>query len=115
MFQGIKRGIIVLAEGRLLNLECATGHPSFAMSCSFTNQVFAQLEPWKERGKGKYAQHLDGRLQHFILGSLELNSRSSLLSKLLASVSLLKVLISLLTIGTRKKKNLLALSAFGSL
>jgi len=36
--------IIVLAEGRLLNLGCATGHPSFVMSCSFTNQVLAQLE-----------------------------------------------------------------------
>lgn len=32
-------GVIVLAEGRLLNLGCATGHPSFVMSCSFTNQV----------------------------------------------------------------------------
>jgi len=36
--------IIVLAEGRLLNLGCATGHPSFVMSCSFTNQVLAQIE-----------------------------------------------------------------------
>ena len=36
--------IIVLAEGRLVNLGCATGHPSFVMSCSFTNQVVAQLE-----------------------------------------------------------------------
>ena len=33
-------GVIVLAEGRLLNLGCATGHPSFVMSCSFTNQVW---------------------------------------------------------------------------
>merc|ERR1712025_664715 len=37
-------GIIVLASGRLLNLGCATGHPSFVMSCSFTNQVLAQLD-----------------------------------------------------------------------
>merc|ERR1712226_1665484 len=37
-------GIIVLAAGRLLNLGCATGHPSFVMSCSFTNQVLAQLD-----------------------------------------------------------------------
>merc|ERR1712217_889797 len=36
--------IIVLASGRLLNLGCATGHPSFVMSCSFTNQVLAQLD-----------------------------------------------------------------------
>lgn len=39
-------GVIVLAEGRLLNLGCATGHPSFVMSASFTNQVLAQIELW---------------------------------------------------------------------
>tara|TARA_A100001011_G_scaffold400785_2_gene518777 strand:- start:7463 stop:8785 length:1323 start_codon:yes stop_codon:yes gene_type:complete len=39
--------IIILAEGRLVNLGCATGHPSFVMSTSFTNQVLAQLEIWK--------------------------------------------------------------------
>jgi adenosylhomocysteinase len=38
------KSILVLAEGRLLNLGCATGHPSFVMSASFTNQVLAQLE-----------------------------------------------------------------------
>merc|ERR1719199_1277963 len=48
------KGIIVLASGRLLNLGCATGHPSFVMSCSFTNQTLAQLELWKERDTGKY-------------------------------------------------------------
>merc|ERR1711906_77975 len=48
--------IIVLASGRLLNLGCATGHPSFVMSCSFTNQTLAQLELWKERDTGKYAK-----------------------------------------------------------
>eukprot|EP00286_Rhodomonas_abbreviata_P018976 CAMPEP_0181309800 /NCGR_PEP_ID=MMETSP1101-20121128/12220_1 /TAXON_ID=46948 /ORGANISM="Rhodomonas abbreviata, Strain Caron Lab Isolate" /LENGTH=483 /DNA_ID=CAMNT_0023416335 /DNA_START=40 /DNA_END=1491 /DNA_ORIENTATION=- len=46
--------IILLAEGRLVNLGCATGHPSFVMSCSFTNQTLAQLELWKERASGKY-------------------------------------------------------------
>jgi adenosylhomocysteinase len=46
--------VIVLAEGRLLNLGCATGHPSFVMSCSFTNQVMAQLELWQNRNTGKY-------------------------------------------------------------
>jgi len=40
------RHIILLAEGRLVNLGCATGHPSFVMSCSFTNQVLAQIELW---------------------------------------------------------------------
>ena len=39
--------IIVLAEGRLVNLGCATGHPSFVMSNSFANQVLAQIELWK--------------------------------------------------------------------
>ena len=47
-------GVIVLAEGRLLNLGCATGHPSFVMSCSFTNQVVAQMELWKEKDSKKY-------------------------------------------------------------
>merc|ERR1711972_756734 len=46
--------VIVLASGRLLNLGCATGHPSFVMSCSFTNQTLAQLELWKEKDSGKY-------------------------------------------------------------
>ena len=43
--------IILLAEGRLINLGCATGHPSFVMSCSFTNQVMAQIELWKNSSK----------------------------------------------------------------
>ena len=47
-------GIIVLAEGRLLNLGCATGHPSFVMSNSFTNQVMAQIELWTQKDSGKY-------------------------------------------------------------
>lgn len=47
-------GIILLAEGRLLNLGCATGHPSFVMSCSFTNQVIAQIDLWENRNTQKY-------------------------------------------------------------
>jgi adenosylhomocysteinase len=43
--------IIVLAEGRLVNLGCATGHPSFVMSNSFSNQVLAQIELWQSQGK----------------------------------------------------------------
>src|SRR3989339_385429 len=43
------KDIIVLAEGRLVNLGCATGHPSFVMSNSFTNQTLAQLELWKKK------------------------------------------------------------------
>jgi adenosylhomocysteinase len=45
--------LIVLAKGRLVNLGCATGHPSFVMSTSFTNQVIAQIELWKNREKYK--------------------------------------------------------------
>src|SRR6202022_1702549 len=41
--------IFLLAEGRLVNLGCATGHPSFVMSNSFSNQVLAQLDLWKNR------------------------------------------------------------------
>jgi adenosylhomocysteinase len=43
--------VLVLAEGRLLNLGCATGHPSFVMSASFTNQVLAQMELWQNPHK----------------------------------------------------------------
>jgi len=45
------KDIIVLAEGRLVNLGCATGHPSFVMSNSFTNQTLAQLELWQNHEK----------------------------------------------------------------
>jgi adenosylhomocysteinase len=43
--------ILLLAEGRLVNLGCATGHPSFVMSASFTNQMLAQIELWTNKGK----------------------------------------------------------------
>jgi adenosylhomocysteinase len=42
-------GIFILAEGRLVNLGCATGHPSFVMSNSFSNQTLAQIDLWKNR------------------------------------------------------------------
>merc|ERR1712176_920893 len=48
--------VIILAEGRLVNLGCATGHPSFVMSNSFTNQTLAQIELWKEKTSDKYAR-----------------------------------------------------------
>jgi adenosylhomocysteinase len=70
-------GLIVLAEGRLLNLGCATGHPSFVMSCSFTNQVVAQLELWNERKSGRYERkvyvlpkHLDEKVARLHLDKL---------------------------------------------
>jgi len=50
--------IILLAEGRLVNLGCATGHPSFVMSASFTNQVLAQIELWGHRDKGTYKKEV---------------------------------------------------------
>ena len=56
--------IILLAQGRLVNLGCGTGHPSFVMSNSFTNQVLAQIELWKNRDDYKnevyvLPKHLD--------------------------------------------------------
>ncbi|GAA4420144.1 adenosylhomocysteinase [Bremerella cremea] len=50
--------ILILAEGRLVNLGCATGHPSFVMSASFTNQVIAQLELWKNAEKYPLGVHV---------------------------------------------------------
>ncbi|MEZ6128284.1 MAG: adenosylhomocysteinase [Planctomycetaceae bacterium] len=52
------KAILVLAEGRLVNLGCATGHPSFVMSNSFTNQVMAQLALWQESEKYDIGVHL---------------------------------------------------------
>jgi adenosylhomocysteinase len=67
--------IIVLAEGRLVNLGCATGHPSFVMSNSFTNQTLAQLELWanyKEYTPGVYVlpKHLDEKVAFLHLAKL---------------------------------------------
>ena len=62
-----KKRIILLAEGRLVNLGCATGHPSFVMSASFTNQVIAQIELWNnyknyERKVYVLPKHLDEKV-----------------------------------------------------
>jgi adenosylhomocysteinase len=70
--------IIVLAEGRLVNLGCATGHPSFVMSASFTNQVLAQIELWlhNERYEKKVyvlPKHLDEKVASLHLGRLGVN------------------------------------------
>ena len=48
------QGVLILAEGRLINFVCATGHPSFVMSASFTNQVIAQIDLWINRDSQKY-------------------------------------------------------------
>lgn len=52
------RHVILLAEGRLVNLGCAMGHPSFVMSCSFTNQVLAQIELWTKPGQYAVGVHI---------------------------------------------------------
>ena len=67
--------IIVLAEGRLVNLGCATGHPSFVMSNSFTNQVLAQLELWENVGKYEHKvymlpKHLDEKVARLHLAKI---------------------------------------------
>jgi len=54
-FKSTGRSVIILAKGRLVNLGCATGHPSFVMSTSFTNQVLAQMELWNSRETEDYA------------------------------------------------------------
>jgi adenosylhomocysteinase len=68
-------GVIVLAEGRLMNLGCATGHPSFVMSNSFSNQTIAQIElfnNWKNYDKAVYTlpKHLDEKVARLHLGKL---------------------------------------------
>ena len=67
--------VLVLAEGRLLNLGCATGHPSFVMSASFTNQVLAQLELWQrpdayEKKVYMLPKHLDEEVARLHLDKL---------------------------------------------
>ena len=66
---------IVLAEGRLVNLGCATGHPSFVMSNSFTNQVLAQIELWKNSSSYKnevymLPKHLDEKVARLHLAKI---------------------------------------------
>ena len=68
--------IVLLAEGRLINLGCATGHPSFVMSCSFTNQVMAQIELWENNSnyeKQVYVlpKHLDEKVALLHLDKLD--------------------------------------------
>ena len=77
-----KKRILLLAEGRLVNLGCATGHPSFVMSASFTNQVIAQIELWKNYEKYEkkvyvLPKHLDEKV-----AMLHLNKVGAKLTKL---------------------------------
>jgi adenosylhomocysteinase len=71
------RRIILLAKGRLVNLGCATGHPSYVMSSSFANQTIAQIELWQERESGRYPvgvytlpKHLDEKVARLQLKKL---------------------------------------------
>ena len=69
--------IILLAEGRLVNLGCAMGHPSFVMSTSFTNQVLAQIELWTTRANAKpgvtvLSRQLDEEVARMHLGKLKI-------------------------------------------
>ena len=70
--------IILLAEGRLVNLGCAMGHPSFVMSTSFTNQVLAQIELWKTRASAKagvtvLSRQLDEEVARMHMGKLKID------------------------------------------
>ncbi|NNC35514.1 MAG: adenosylhomocysteinase [Croceitalea sp.] len=69
------KDVIILAEGRLVNLGCATGHPSFVMSNSFTNQTLAQIELWKNSAKYEndvymLPKHLDEKVAKLHLSRL---------------------------------------------
>ena len=77
-----KKRILLLAEGRLVNLGCATGHPSFVMSTSFTNQIIAQIELWNNSEKYEkkvyvLPKHLDEKV-----AALHLNKVGAKLTKL---------------------------------
>ena len=67
--------LIVLAKGRLVNLSCATGHPSFVMSCSFTNQILAQIELWNNHAQYDHKvyvlpKHLDEKVARLHLDKI---------------------------------------------
>jgi adenosylhomocysteinase len=69
------RRLIILAEGRLVNLGCGTGHPSFVMSNSFTNQVLAQIELFQHDAKYQkqvyvLPKHLDEKVARLHLGRI---------------------------------------------
>ena len=85
-----EKRIIILAQGRLVNLGCGTGHPSFVMSSSFANQVIAQIELWNAVGTSKYPvgvytlpKHLDEKVARLQLKTL--NAQLTVLSDQQAS------------------------------
>ena len=74
--------VIVLAEGRLVNLGCATGHPSFVMSNSFTNQTLAQIELWENSDKYQNDVYLLPKLLDEKVARLHLDKLSVELTEL---------------------------------
>ena len=78
------RSILLLAEGRLVNLGCATGHPSFVMSTSFTNQVMAQLALWTETDKYPIGVHVMPKKLDEEVARLHLDKLGVKLTKLTA-------------------------------
>jgi adenosylhomocysteinase len=74
--------IIVLAEGRLVNLGCATGHPSFVMSTSFSNQVLAQIELWQQHDKYPVGVHILPKKLDEIVARLHIDKLGIKLTKL---------------------------------
>ncbi|XWS51338.1 hypothetical protein CRYUN_Cryun12cG0168600 [Craigia yunnanensis] len=93
VFPETNRGFVVVAEGRLVNLGCGTGHPSFLMSCSFTNQVIAQMRCGRREEQGKYEnkdymlpKHLDE-----IVAALHLGKPGEKLTKLTQQVAYINV------------------------
>lgn len=74
--------LIILAEGRLVNLGCATGHPSFVMSASFTNQVLAQIELWNNKEKYPLGVHVLPKHLDEMVASLHLDKIGVKLTKL---------------------------------
>jgi len=77
-----KKRILLLAEGRLVNLGCATGHPSFVMSASFTNQVIAQIELWKNSEKYEKKIYVLPKYLDEKVAMLHLNKVGAKLTKL---------------------------------
>ena len=74
--------IILLAEGRLVNLGCATGHPSFVMSASFSNQVLAQIELWKNHKNYKNKVYVLPKKLDEKVASIHLDKIGAMLTKL---------------------------------
>lgn len=76
------KNILLLAEGRLVNLGCAMGHPSFVMSCSFSNQVLAQIDLWTNPGKYPVGVHMLPKLLDEEVASSHLEALGIKLTKM---------------------------------